>query len=135
MDIIVVDDSRDFAETMADILRLNGHNADVAFSGEAAVSLFEKKKFDIAFIDVKLPGKNGVEFFLEIKKKTVDCRFVLMTGYSVKKLLNFAIENGAVGILEKPFDAEEILEIIKTIETAGYDKEAANQLIFKSEKK
>ncbi len=130
MKILVIDDSRDFAETMADILKINGHDTEVAFSGEDAAALFEQKKFDLAFIDVKLPGKNGVDFFLEIKKNIPYCRFVLMTGYSVQELLNFAIENGAVGILEKPFDADKVLEIIKNTATPAPD-----QLACKPERK
>lgn len=127
MKILVIDDNRDFAETLADILKINGHDAEVSFSGEAAAALFDRKKYDLAFIDVKLPGKNGVDFFLEIKKNIPYCRFVLMTGYSVQELLNFAIKNGAAGILEKPFDADEVLDIIKNIAAAP------DQLVCKPE--
>ena len=135
MKILVVDDNRDFAETLADILRINGHDADSAYSGEAAVSLFEKAKYDLAFIDVKLPGRNGVEFFLDIRKKVSDCRFVLMTGYKVNELLNFAVENGAVGVLEKPFDAEEVLDIIRNVRKGSNDDKKSPRLIYKSGKK
>lgn len=135
MNILVVDDNCDFAETLADILKIKGHETDFAFSGEEAVSLFEKKEFDLAFIDVKLPGQNGVEFFLDINKKASGCGFVLMTGYSVQKLLNFAIENGAVGILQKPFDAEEALEIIKRVKSVKKNDPDAGRLIYNSDNK
>ena len=66
--ILIVEDDQDFAESMADILESQGHVVQLAVSGEEAISIFQKQDFDVAFMDVKLPGKNGVESFLEIHK-------------------------------------------------------------------
>lgn len=119
MRILVVDDNRDFAETMADLLELHGYESEVAFSGEEAIECFKKTKYDLAFMDVKLPGKNGVESFMEIKKLVPDCRVVMMTGYSVEQLLRQAIEHGALEILYKPFDTTKIMEIVNKVKPDG----------------
>ena len=119
MKILIVDDNRDFAETMADLLGLHGYDTDVAFSGEEAIECFKTAQYDLAFMDVKLPGKNGVESFLEIKKLVPDCKVVMMTGYSVEQLLRQAINQGALEVLHKPFDTTKIIEIIDKIKPDG----------------
>ncbi len=54
--IFIVDDDRDFAESLADALEPQGHAVALAFSGEAAVQRFETGDFDITFMDVKMPA-------------------------------------------------------------------------------
>ncbi len=117
--ILIVEDDQDFAESMADTLELHGHEVQLAVSGEEAVSVFKEKDFDIAFMDVKLPGKNGVESFLEIKKFKPEAKVVMMTAYSVNQLLDEAVENGAWSVLHKPFNMEHVLEMLNRIKQYG----------------
>ena len=117
--ILIVEDDQDFAESMADILGSQGHLVQLAVSGEEAISIFQKHDFDVAFMDVKLPGMNGVESFLEIHKSKPKAKVVMMTAYSVKQLLDEAVENGAWGVLHKPFDLEHVLEILNKIKSHG----------------
>lgn len=117
--ILIVEDDQDFAESMADILESQGHVVQLAVSGEEAISIFQKQDFDVTFMDVKLPGKNGVESFLEIHKSKPKAKVVMMTAYSVKQLLDEAVENGAWGVLHKPFDTEHLLEILGRIKSHG----------------
>ena len=88
--IFVVDDHRDVAEGLADVLRMHGHEVEVAFNGEQAIRTFREKDFDIAFMDVMMPGMNGVESFLEIRKIKPAAKVFMMTGYSVEQLLNIS---------------------------------------------
>lgn len=111
--ILVVDDDKDFAESMAEAFELRTNEVVLAFSGEEAIQKFKENGFDIIFMDVKLPGKNGVECFLEICKLNPNAKVAMMTGYSVKQLLEQAVENGAWTVLHKPFKMEQILEMIK----------------------
>jgi two-component system, NtrC family, response regulator HydG len=113
MSVFIVDDDRDLAESLAIALEGSGFQVELAYSGEEAIKIFSKKTFDVAFIDVKLPGKNGVESFLEIKKMKPGARVVMMTGYSVEQLLKQALDNGAWGILHKPIDMNKLLDMLK----------------------
>ena len=63
----MVDDDRDFADSLADALRLDGHQVDVVLSGERAAENFRRSGYDLTFMDVKLPGKSGVERLLEMR--------------------------------------------------------------------
>ena len=66
-------------------------------------------------MDVKLPGKNGVESFFEIRKIKPKAKVVMMTGYSLEQLLNQAVENGAWGILHKPINIKRMLEMLQQL--------------------
>ena len=119
LNILIVDDDPDFAESLADVMELNGHNVEIAFKGEDAVKIFGERDFDITFMDIRLPGKNGVESFLDIRKIKQDARVVMMTGYSVEQLLSQAVENGAWGVLHKPLKMEKVLEMLDRIKQGG----------------
>lgn len=110
--ILVVDDDGDFAESIADILEFHGHQPVIANSGEEAVEVFKNNKFDLVFLDVQMPGKNGVESFLEMRKIEPRVHAVIMTGYSVPELLETAFINGALGVLNKPLDVDQLLEYV-----------------------
>ena len=77
--------------------------------GDEAVRLVRDLLPDLAVLDVKMPGMNGVESFLEIKKIKPDVKVFMMTGYSVEQLLEEALDNGALGVMRKPFDVEELI--------------------------
>ncbi|HUZ73302.1 MAG TPA: response regulator [Stellaceae bacterium] len=110
--IFVVDDDRDHAESIADILALQGDEVVLAFSGEDAVRRFAEHPFDLTLLDVKLPGMNGVEAFFELRRQRADAAVIMMTGFSVEHLLAQAVLSGADGVLHKPFAAAELLEAI-----------------------
>ena len=119
LNILVVDDDRDFAESLADALELVGHEVMLAFSGEEAVEIFKKNDFDITFMDVKLPGKNGVESFFEMRRLKPAARVIMMTGYSVPQLLEQAVEGGAWDVIHKPLEMQKILAMVEKIKPFG----------------
>jgi len=119
MRILIVDDNVDLADNIHDALELKEYNVDVAYSGEDALNLFQKYKYDLAFMDVKLPGKNGVECFMEIKEIQPECKVVLMTGYRVEELVQQAIDHGALKVMHKPFKMEEVFSLIEEVKPDG----------------
>lgn len=119
LEILVVDDDRDFGESLAEALELVGHRAMLALSGEEAVSLFMENDFDITFMDVRLPGRSGVESFYEIRRMKPSARVVMMTGYSVPQLLEQAVDHGAWDILHKPLEMQNVLGMIEKIKPCG----------------
>ena len=117
--IFIVDDDKDFAESLADIFEMEGHTSELAYDGESAIEKFKEKDFDLTFMDIKMSGKNGVESFMEIRKIRPHAKIIMMTGYSVEDLLTQAVENGAWGVLHKPLDMNEVLEMIKKVSPKG----------------
>jgi CheY-like chemotaxis protein len=109
--ILVVDDDSDNALSLAELFQMEGHEVRVALSGQEAIDACIHDAFDLAFIDVMMPGKNGVESFIEIRRLRPDARVFMMTGYSVEELLRQAVSEGAMGYIEKPFDPAEVLRL------------------------
>lgn len=117
--VLVVDDDPDLAETIEDILTGWGHHVTVAHDGERAVQLFSDRPFDLCFMDVKLPGANGVDCFLEIRRRRPEAKVVMMTAYGVEDLLARATAGGALAVLHKPLDVKDILRAIERVGTRG----------------
>ena len=119
LSILVVDDDRDFARGLTLLLQLEGHQVEHAFDGEEAVRTVGEQNFDVVFMDVRLPGMNGVESSREIRKIKPRTKVVMMTAYRVEDLLAQAIDAGALDILNKPFDSENVLRLLEAIKPEG----------------
>ena len=117
--ILVVDDDIDNAQSLAELFDLEGHEAMVVHSGEAAIAAHMAQHFDLAFMDVMMPGLNGVESFLQIRKMRPQAKVFMMTGYSVEELLKQAVDQGALGVLNKPMDVEAILTMVNDVGSQG----------------
>lgn len=117
--ILVVDDDTDAADSLAELFEMEGHDVTVAYSGETAIEAYRTVDFDIAFMDIMMPGKNGVESFFEIRRMRPDARVYMMTGFSVEQLIQQAIDHGAMGILSKPIDLSKVLSALDEIRPAG----------------
>jgi len=66
--VLVVDDDRDHAESVAEILEMRGHRVELAYTGEEAIARFCEADFDMVLMDVKLPGMNGVQTLLRVQE-------------------------------------------------------------------
>jgi two-component system, NtrC family, response regulator HydG len=119
LSILVVDDDMDNASSLGELFEMEGHTVSVVHSGQAAIDAYVKDSFDLAFMDVIMPGKNGVESFLEIRRMRPEAKVYMMTGYSVEELLQQAISEGALGVLAKPFDPNEVLSISESVGPGG----------------
>ncbi len=119
MKVFIVDDDPDFAEGIALTLEIEGHEVDFARSGEEAVRKFRTRDFDVTLMDIRMPGMNGVESMLEIRKLKPDAKFIMMTAYSVENLLHRSMDEGAMGVLHKPVDSEALLSALTDVKPAG----------------
>ena len=80
--ILVVDDQVGMLETFTDILEDRGFNVVTADDGFSAIKRVKAQAFDLIFMDIKMPGINGVQTFREIKKINPKIAVVMMTAYS-----------------------------------------------------
>lgn len=114
--VLIVEDDPDFAESLMIALGVRNCHVDVARTGEEAISKFRNLAYDIAFMDIKLPGKNGVESLAEIRGFCPAAHVVMMTGFSEAALLDRARQAGAVDILRKPFRLKDMFEFIDNLQ-------------------
>ena len=113
LSVLVVDDDLDAAEGLSDVLEMSGHSTVIATSGYEALEAFPRQFFDAVFMDVQMPGMNGVDCFLEIKAIRPDTKVIMMTGYAVEDSLERAVNNGAAGVIHKPFPVHIVTEALR----------------------
>ena len=116
--VLVVDDDKGIRFTLEGIIDDEGYMVRGAEDGYQAIELVKEITFHWVFMDIRMPGLNGVETYLEIKKISPESRVVMMTGFSVEELVNQALEEGVFAVLYKPLPVEQVLNILKSDEQA-----------------
>ena len=111
---LVVDDLKSSRLTLGGILEDEGHNVVLAENGYQAIEAAKRVPFDLVFMDIKMPGINGVQTFREVKKTNPHAAVIMMTAYSVEDLVREALEEGAYAVVYKPFDMEHVVSIIES---------------------
>jgi CheY-like chemotaxis protein len=106
--VMIVDDDRDLAESLAELIEMHGHKVAIASNGKEALERAREQAFDVTFMDVRMPVMNGVDSFLEIRKLRPDAKVVMMTGFK-EPIVAKALEGGAMGLLHKPFQLKDLL--------------------------
>jgi DNA-binding NtrC family response regulator len=113
--ILIVEDDDDLREALAAALRDEGYTVIAVRDADEAIASVQAHKVNIIFMDICLPGLNGVEVYKAVKKIRPKATTVMMTGFFVQDLINAAISAGAYDILYKPFAMDDILKMIKKI--------------------
>lgn len=111
--ILLVDDEKEFTDTLAQRLAIRELNVDVAYSGESALELMEENTYDVVVLDVHMPGLSGNETLQRIKENTPLVQVVMLTGnVTVEKAIT-GMKLGAYDFLMKPAKTEDLIEKIK----------------------
>lgn len=113
--VLVVDDKLNDREVLKAALEDKGYNVASAKDGNEAISMVKSRHYDIIFMDVVLPGMDGIETFERVKQIDPDATVIMVTGYSVEDMLKRAANNGAYACLRKPFEMEKVIELIESV--------------------
>ena len=113
LNILVVDDKKIIGDLFDFTLGFSGHAITVVDTTRAALDSIKDKSFDIIFLDIVMPEKDGVEILREIKAVSPHLPVVMMSGYSVEERKIKAKELGAVTCLKKPFEMDDVKKVIK----------------------
>ena len=122
--ILVVDDDAQVRKTLSSILLDEGYLVETVENGKQAIRALEKAYFDLALIDIELPGMKGTELLLRLKEKQPKMVRIIITGFPSLENAVKAVNEGANGYVLKPFDAEELLKMIRK----QLDEKAAEQI-------
>lgn len=123
--VLFVDDEKDFLDTTLKRMKKRHIDAFSAASGEAALSFLAETPVDVVVLDIKMPGKDGVETLTEIKAMLPLTEVILLTGHASLETARKGMEAGAFDFLMKPIDIDELL----------YKLQDAHQLKLLQEKK
>jgi DNA-binding NtrC family response regulator len=110
--ILVVDDEVDTCRNLSDILSDLGYHVDIAHDGPSALELVRQKPYDLALLDLKMPGMDGLTLYREIKKLRADTVAVVVTAYAGGATTEEALTAGAWQVLPKPIDFPKLLGLV-----------------------
>jgi DNA-binding NtrC family response regulator len=119
--VLVVDDKKVIGDFFDFTLGFYGHDITVVRDPREALKTAREKHFDIAFLDIMMPQRNGVDVLREIKSVMPDLPVVMMSGYSLQEMKDEAMRLGACGCLKKPFELNDVRHVMKVTLGKGID--------------
>ncbi|MFQ6112883.1 MAG: response regulator [bacterium] len=111
--VLIVDNDKEFRDSLAKIFRKEGYRVIAASDGNEASELVDEKMFALIVLDLKMPGKSGLELLWEIKQKTPKSQVIIVTAFGEENSYLEAMQGGAFEFLNKPVKRKEILESAK----------------------
>jgi len=112
--ILVVDDEAAERITLGEVLRLEGYHVTLAASGEQALAIVRQEPvFDLAILDLRLPGMDGLQVLDGIRRISSETIVILITGYGTLETAVQALRKGAYDFLLKPSPVEEVLVAVR----------------------
>ena len=111
--ILIVDDENIVRESLFLWFEYEGYRVDKAENSEAALNIFEKGLFDLAFIDMKMPGMNGLDLLKIMKEADDDCIYILITAYASESSAIRALKDGAYDYITKPVDPDNLSQLVQ----------------------
>lgn len=114
MKILLVDDERELVCTLAERMELRGIDVHWFTTGEAALKSSENMPYDLAVLDVKMPGIGGLELQRRLKQMHPSMKFIFLTGHGSEDDYRAGTAQGHLYLI-KPVDIEQLLEKIREI--------------------
>jgi len=113
--ILIVDDEKNIRLTLSQALETLGAEIDTAANGEEALTKLKGREFGLILLDIRMPGMDGMEVLRQVREIRPDIRVIMITAYGTIESAVEAMKLGAVDFLQKPFDPEEIRELISRV--------------------
>ncbi len=104
--VVLVDDEREFVQTLSDRLLMRDMGTAVAYDGEQALSLVEEDEPEVMVLDLKMPGIDGIEVLRRVRREHPNMEVIILTGHGSKEDEEICLKLGAFAYLEKPIDME-----------------------------
>jgi len=111
MKILLVDDEKKFVMMLAKRLVMRGIEVDYAFTGDEALTKAENNIYDVAVLDVKMPGIGGIELERKLKARVPGMKSIFLTGHGSESDFETGSAKAAF-YLAKPLQIEELIEIL-----------------------
>lgn len=111
--MLVVDDEVDTCQNLSDIFGDLGYRVDLAHNGYDALKLVQQHAYDVALLDMKMPGMDGLTLYRRIKKLSAGTVSLLISAFTTTETANEALAAGVLHVLSKPVDFPKLLSHIR----------------------
>lgn len=113
--VLIVDDEPDNCMSLCDILQDFGYEVETATDGETAVELIRSRPFDVALLDLRMPGMDGLELYRKIRELRPETVAIVLTAYASSDMAQEIETAGAWRILNKPVDVPGVFPLIDEV--------------------
>jgi CheY-like chemotaxis protein len=125
--VLLVDDEREFVQTLSERLVMRDMGPAVAFDGESALNLIKEDEPEVMIVDLKMPGVDGLEVLRKVKETRPEIEVIILTGHGHEEDRELCMELGAFAYLQKPLDINELSDIIKKANEKIRQKKASKR--------
>ncbi len=108
MRLLVVDDEPRICHLIEELLKLEGYQVDVSFSGTNALEMIKKYNYQLLITDLKMPGIDGLELIQKAKELNPEIRTIMVTGYTTVETAVQSLRHGVDDYITKPFNIFEL---------------------------
>jgi len=112
--ILLVDDEREFVQTLSERLIMRDMGSAVAYDGESALTMVDEEEPEVMILDLKMPGIDGIEVLRKVKATRPDIEVIILTGHGSEADRKVCMELGAFAYLHKPVDIDLLSKTLKT---------------------
>jgi len=111
--VLVIDDDEMMLHPLSVYLTGSGYNVISTADGPQGITIYKREKPDVVILDLGLPTMDGLEVLKEIRGYDSKAKVIIATGYGSPNTVGEALSSGAFAFIDKPFDVESLIEIIK----------------------
>jgi CheY-like chemotaxis protein len=104
--VLLVDDERDFVQTLSERLIMRDMGSAVAYDGESALTMIRDEEPEVMILDLRMPGIDGIEVLRQVKSTNPDIEVIVLTGHGTEKDKDICMALGAFAFLQKPVDIQ-----------------------------
>ncbi|MFQ5875400.1 MAG: response regulator transcription factor [Dehalococcoidia bacterium] len=120
--VLVVDDEPDFCEALGDYLETKGYSVLKAYDGDQALDLYQQERPEVVLLDVRMPGKDGIETLRELRVFDPEARVIMVTAVQEEALDRQAateVDEGTLDYITKPFGNESLERTLSILVRMG----------------
>jgi CheY-like chemotaxis protein len=111
--LLLVDDEREFIQTLSERLLMRDVHSATAYDGESALNILAEDKPEVMILDLKMPGIDGIEVLRKVKTTRPEVEVIILTGHGNEKDRQLCLSLGAFAYLQKPVDIEVLTKTLK----------------------
>jgi DNA-binding NtrC family response regulator len=116
--ILVIDDQESIRRVVRRALEQDGHEVFDASDGEVGMEILESQSFDVVITDIFMPGQDGIVTLRQVRKRFPKVKVIVISGGDSTGMMDLREDAellGAVKSLQKPFNAREIMDVVKSV--------------------
>ncbi|MEW9124776.1 MAG: response regulator [Thermotaleaceae bacterium] len=133
--VLIADDTKNIRQLLTTCLQHEGYDVISVDSGQAALVAFQNNRFDLAFLDIKMPQISGTEVLRKIRSTGIDIPIIVITAFPTVKNAVECTQMGAIAYMQKPFTTNRVKQLLQEIVSSSEQYRSLENLLSIAKKK